>query len=157
VIYIADADNYRIWRLDPSGSAQVVAGSGWPGFSGDGGPAILASTGRVRALAVDDRGGLLVADPDHRRVRRVDRAGRIDTLAGVAYGGRPATEATSAAGADVGTPTGLAVGPDGTVYLADPSHGRVLAIGPGDTVRVVATRSARLISRRSRPNVRKRR
>lgn len=138
VLYIADTDNHRVWRVTPDGTAEVVAGSGTPGYSGDGGPAIVASIGRPQALAVDGPGTLLIADPDARRIRRVDPSGRIETYAGLAYGGRPATGASLAPGTDVGTPAGLAVGPDGTVYVADPSQDRMLAVEPDGMVRVLA-------------------
>ncbi|WP_049796099.1 protein kinase [Frankia sp. EAN1pec] len=141
VLLIADTDSHRVWRLGPGETARVIAGTAEPGYSGDGGPATRAAIGRPQSLAVDGAGRLLIADPDQRRIRRVDHAGRIGTMAGTAYGGRPAADGAPATGTDVGTPTGLAVGPDGTVYLADPAGDRVLAIHPDGRVAVAAARS----------------
>lgn len=138
-LLIADTDGHRVWRLAPDGStAEVLAGTGSPGFSGDGGPARHAAIGRPAALAVDRQGRLFLADPEHRRVRCVEPDGRIRTFAGTSYGGRPAAEGAAAASTDIGTPTGVALAGDGTVYLADPSGHRVLAIRVDGTVRVVA-------------------
>ncbi|MCK9901901.1 hypothetical protein CC117_28525 [Parafrankia colletiae] len=95
--------------------------------------------GRPAALAADRQGRLFLADPEHRRVRCVEPDGRIRTFAGTDYGGRPATEGAAAASTDIGTPTGVALAGDGTVYLADPSGHRVLAIRVDGTVRVVAS------------------
>lgn len=72
-------------------------------------------------------------------MRCVELDGRIRTFAGTGYGGRPATEGATAASTDIGTPTGVALAGDGTVYLADPSGHRVLAIRVDGTVRVVAS------------------
>ncbi|CAJ59997.1 Hypothetical protein FRAAL1337 [Frankia alni ACN14a] len=145
VIHLADTGNHRVWRLDPDGTARVVAGSGTPGHSGDGGLAIHASLRGPQAVAVDAQGRLLVADQEHRRVRRVDAAGRIETIAGTAYGGRPATAGGPARATDIGAPTSLAVGPDGIVYVADSANNQVLALQGDSTLRVVASRSGPVV------------
>ncbi|ABW16416.1 serine/threonine protein kinase [Parafrankia sp. EAN1pec] len=145
VIYLADTGNHRIWRLDPGDGARVVAGSGTPGYSGDGGPAVHASLTRPQAVAVDAQGRLLIADQEHRRIRRVDTTGRITTIAGTAYGGRPASAGQPAHTTDIGAPTGLAVGPDGVIYLADSANNRVLAIAGDSTVSVLASRSGPVV------------
>ena len=81
--YIAAADLNRVFRVDAStGILTAVAGSGLPGFSGDGGPATSASLTNPRGLAVDGAGNLFVADTLNHRIRRVDTAGTITTVAG---------------------------------------------------------------------------
>src|SRR5437870_5171641 len=42
-VYIADPNNHRVRRVDRSGTIRTVAGTGYAGFSGDGGPAVQAS------------------------------------------------------------------------------------------------------------------
>ncbi|ONH57841.1 hypothetical protein CcI49_25750 [Frankia sp. CcI49] len=139
-LLVADTDGHRVWRIDLDGSAHVVAGTGSAGFSGDGGPAERAAIGRPVALATDAHGRLLVAVPEHRRVRRVGLDGRVETIAGTGYGGRPAADGGIATSTDMGTPTGLALSPDGTCYVADPSGERVLAVRPDGVVAVIASR-----------------
>ncbi|WP_261570349.1 hypothetical protein [Frankia gtarii] len=145
VIHLADTGNHRVWRLDPDGAARVVAGSGIPGHFGDGGPAIHASLSGPQAVAVDAQGRLLVADQEHRRIRRVDAGGRIETIAGTAYGGRPASAGWPARATDIGAPTSLAVGPGGVVYLADSVHNQVLALRDDGSLRVLASRSGPVV------------
>ncbi len=131
-LYIADTMNHRIRRVDPTtGVMTTVAGTGQPRWTGDGGPARAAALNEPNAVALDEaRGWLYIADQSNNRVRRVDLAsGLIATVAGTgeaAYNGdgQPATEAS------VAGPSGLAVGADGTLYIADTFNGRIRAIDP---------------------------
>src|SRR4030095_2012806 len=62
----------------------TVAGTGTSGFSGDGGPATSArlSTSRSCAGATDNAGNLYIADGGNNRIRKVNPAGIISTVAG---------------------------------------------------------------------------
>ncbi|RYG55766.1 hypothetical protein EON66_04525 [archaeon] len=103
-LYIADAGNYVVRRVDEAGNMYVVAGNGSKGFSGDGGPA-LAATLREAASATPyanpSTGGVLlfIADTNSCAVRRVGEDGIISTVAGTggvcgyAGDGGPATAA----------------------------------------------------------------
>jgi hypothetical protein len=81
-LYIGDRDNDRVRKVDPAGVITTVAGTGVAGYSGDGGPATQAMLYRPNALAMDTAGRLLIADGYNCRVRRVDAAGVITTIAG---------------------------------------------------------------------------
>jgi len=70
-LFIVDEYNYRVRRVDPNGIITTVAGTGTPGFSGDGGPATAAATGILYHIAVDGRGALVLGDYANQRVRRV--------------------------------------------------------------------------------------
>ena len=59
---IADAGNDRVRRVFADGTIRTVAGTGWFGDSGDGGPATAAQFNNVRGVALDGHGGLYVAD-----------------------------------------------------------------------------------------------
>jgi hypothetical protein len=87
--YISDSYNYVVRRVDAStGSISTVAGSGTPGYSGDGGPADLAEMQSPAGLALDAAGNLYVADSFNRVVRRVDAStGFITTVVGVGAAG----------------------------------------------------------------------
>lgn len=60
-LYIADSRNYRIRKVTPDGTITTIAGTGAPGFSGDGGPAASAAIGTLRAVAVGN-GGIYFTD-----------------------------------------------------------------------------------------------
>lgn len=114
-LYIADRGNHRVLRLDLGRmTLTIVAGTGQPGYSGDGGPATAAQLADPAALCLDTDGNLLIADRSNGRIRRVEAGGIIQTLIGPdqmpkAEDGPPI----------ILSPTGLAVGPDGRLYISD--------------------------------------
>jgi sugar lactone lactonase YvrE len=72
-VWVADTLNYRIRKID--GAAAIittVAGTGQPGFSGDGGPALAAMIAAVQGIALDTPGNLYLADWGNHRIRKVD-------------------------------------------------------------------------------------
>jgi len=81
----------RIRRVDANGIISTIAGTGIAGFSGDGGPATAAQLDWAAALAVDRGGNLYVASEN--RIRRIDPAGTITTIAGTGSRGSSATAA----------------------------------------------------------------
>ena len=94
-LYIADTLNYLIRRVMPDGTIATVAGTGEPGFSGDGGPATQARLSGPRSLALGPDGSYYFVDS--LRVRRVSSEGIISTVAGdggtdIAVDGSLATE-----------------------------------------------------------------
>ena len=68
-IYIADTGNHRIRRIDTTGTITTIAGTGEPGYGGDGGPAAEAQLASPFALAVDSSGNIYVADLGNYRIR----------------------------------------------------------------------------------------
>ena len=100
-IYIVDRLNAAVRRVDgATGIISTVAGTGEPGYSGDGGPGNAAQLREPNDCFLDGRGGLLIADIQDQRIRRLDLAtGVINTFAGngekVRGGdGMPATQAS---------------------------------------------------------------
>jgi hypothetical protein len=113
-LYIMDALNNRIRRVNTAGVISTFAGTGFPFFSGDGGPATSASislcgTAVHQGIAVDSTGNVYFSDCANNRIRKIDTAGIITTVAGsggftnFSGDGGPATSAT------LGTPWGLTV------------------------------------------------
>ncbi len=81
-LYLADRGNYRIRNVTPDGVITTVAGTGAPGFSGDGGPATAARLDWPSDVALDAAGNLYIADSRNHRIRRVSPSGIIQTIAG---------------------------------------------------------------------------
>ncbi|ODT43932.1 MAG: hypothetical protein ABS70_06785 [Nitrospira sp. SCN 59-13] len=129
-LYIADTMNHRVRKVDlHTGIITHVAGTGQARYSGDGGPAVQAAINEPTGLAVTDE-ALYIADQSNNRVRRVDFAtGTITTAAGdgsAAYSG----DQVSAVQASLAGPSGVAVGDDGLLYVADTFNSRIRAVDP---------------------------
>lgn len=138
VIYISDTANQRIRTVTPDGIIHTYAGTGEAGFAGEGSDVLEASfqnpKGQQAApagrLALGSDGRLFVADTLNQRIRVIDLAtDTISTFAGTGTpgfsgDGGPATAATFF------SPTDVAVGPDGEVYVADTENScvRVIAV-----------------------------
>ena len=83
-IFIVDRLNAAIRRVEAAtGVITTVAGTGHPGYSGDGGPGTQAQLREPNDCFLDSRGGLLIADIQDQRIRRLDLGtGVITTFAG---------------------------------------------------------------------------
>lgn len=79
-LYVSQPDLNRVLRIDTAGVIRTVAGTGEPGFSGDGGPAIKAKLNTPNGLAFDGEGNLYIADTGNHRVRRIDKNQVITTF-----------------------------------------------------------------------------
>ncbi len=135
-IYFADLYNYVVRKITPSGIITTVAGNGINGFSGDGGAATAAKMGIVSACILDVYGNLYISDWGNHRIRKVNPAGIISTIAGTAaYGysgdGGPAT----AAQIDYFV-SGLACDSIGNLFLAEYNNERIRKI---DTAGIIST------------------
>jgi type IX secretion system substrate protein/Big-like domain-containing protein/NHL repeat-containing protein len=97
-LFIADEFNSRVRKVDTHGIITTFAGTGTPGYGGDGGPANAAEIAYPSDIATDGCGNLYIADYNNVRIRKVDAAGTITTIAGngtIGYtgDGGPATAA----------------------------------------------------------------
>src|SRR5437667_4629485 len=124
-LFIMDTSNNRVRRVDAATHIiTTVAGSGSPGFSGDGGPATSAQvrlTDDSQGVTLDNSGNLYFVD--NSRVRRVDAASQvITTVAGGAYCGPYCYvrgEGGPATSAQLLGPKGVAVDSAGNIFIAD--------------------------------------
>ena len=128
-LYIADTLNDRIRRVDRHGIITTIAGLEVRGFSGDGGPARRASLDYPAGLAVDAGGNLFIADTHNHRIRRVDSAGNISTIAGPRRNVRNYSgfrgDGGPAGDALLRRPEGVAADAVGNVYVVDTGNDRV--------------------------------
>jgi sugar lactone lactonase YvrE len=125
-LYIADAHNHRVRRVDAAtGIITTAAGTGQPGFSGDGAPATGARLDLPRGLSLDAAGNLFIADSRNQRIRRVDAAtGLVTTIAGDGTQGFSG-DGSSAGAASLDTPRAVASPPAAGMTLADSGNDRV--------------------------------
>ncbi len=128
-LYIADKLNDRIRKITPNGNITTVAGTGTPGYSGDGGLATAAQLTTPEGVAVDANGNLYITDFGNSVVRRVTSGGLITTIAGTGTY-FPATGDGGPAIAAQIDPVRVAVDTTGSVYVSDGINDRIRKLTP---------------------------
>jgi uncharacterized protein (TIGR03437 family) len=138
-LYIADAGDHRVRKVASNGVIETLAGTGIPGFSGDGGPAAQAQLNSPYGLAMDSQGNLFIADLGNARVRKVASDGTITTVAGggtLPAGG--ANEGSPAAVLSFSAPRNLAFDNSGNLYISDFGGQRVYRMGVDGSLTTIA-------------------
>ena len=141
-LYIADTGNSRIRKVYATGVITTVAGTGTVGFSGDGAAAVAAQLGLPTDVALDGSGNLYIADAWNNRIRKVDTAGVITTVAGTGtfgfgtggYGG----DGGPAVAAQLNSPSSVAVDGSGNLYIADTGNSRIRKVDSSGNISTVA-------------------
>jgi sugar lactone lactonase YvrE len=123
-VFLSDGFNHAVFRIAPDGAVDRVAGTGEPGFSGDGGPGADAKLYRPADLRLDRSGNLYIADVRNHRVRMLDRGGRITTIAGTGEQGF-SPDGTLATEARLDTPWGLGLDLEDRLLIGDGGNHRV--------------------------------
>jgi DNA-binding beta-propeller fold protein YncE len=118
-IYIAERDNHVVRKVEANtGIISTFAGTGMPGFSGDGGPAARAQLRQPHSIAVDPRGKLLICDIGNHRIRQVDfSTGMIETYGGTGER-QPTPDGAPVKTAPLNGPRTMSFDRDGNLYLA---------------------------------------
>ena len=146
-IYIADAGNHRVRKVDVSAdppTIDTIAGSGSHtsgGFSGDGGAATAAQLRSPYDVAIDSDGNVYIACYFNHRIRKIDVSAdppTISTFAGSSSSGGFSGDGGAATAARLNNPYGVEVASDGTVYIADASNDRIRAVATDGTITTVA-------------------
>ena len=135
-LYVVDVGRDQVLTRLADGKFKVVAGNGHYGRSGDGGPATKAEL-RLQyssGIVVANNGTLYIADSGNRQVRAVLPNGTIETVAGDGKDGL-LVGASPALSASIGSPAGVAIGPDGDLYIA---ANNILRLTPAGTLDWVA-------------------
>jgi sugar lactone lactonase YvrE len=133
-LFFADFAFHCVRRIDhATGVITTVVGTGQPGYAGDGGPARAATLASPAGVAFDGRGNLYIADHDNNRVRRVDPAGVITTVAG--NGTQGATgDGGPATAAALSLPISVAADASGNLAIADQGNNKVRRVDAGNGV-----------------------
>jgi DNA-binding beta-propeller fold protein YncE len=118
-LYIAERDNHVVRKVAArTGVISTLAGTGAPGFSGDGGPAARAQLRQPHSIALDSTGRLLICDIGNHRIRRVNLStGTIETYGGTGER-QPTPDGAPVNGTPMNGPRTMALDPDGQLYVA---------------------------------------
>ena len=135
--YVADLYGHRIRYIAPDGIISTVAGTGSQGYNGDGILATQAQLNHPADVIVAPDGGFYIADLVNERIRYVDTDGIIHTVAGTGVSGYNGDEIPSTT-AQLNRPEGIALGPDGSLYIADTNNSRVRRVGSDGLITTVA-------------------
>jgi sugar lactone lactonase YvrE len=129
-LYLADTLNHRIRRIDlTTGIISTFAGTGTPGYSGDGGPAVQAALNFPTDVAIGPDHAVYVCDSRNHAVRKVTLQGTISTVAGTGVAGFSG-DGPLATQAQLNTPGGIFVDRSGTLYIGDTLNNRVRMVTP---------------------------
>lgn len=135
-LYVSDTYNLRVRKVS-NGVISTVAGNGRIGPVADNGPATSASLSFPTGIALDGSGNLYIADTENFRIRKVS-SGTITTVAGIGKEGF-SPDGTSAIGAYLDTPIGVAVDNAGNLWIAESLNARVRLVSHGVLSTVAGT------------------
>ncbi len=136
-LYVTDSYNHRIRKISPSGVISTAAGTGVEGFEGDGGNAESSRLSFPSNAVPDSAGNLFISDLVNNRIRKVTPVGMIQTVAGNGTSGY-AGDGGSADSALLNNPSGVALDPAGSLYVADTYNHRIRRITPAGTISTFA-------------------
>jgi sugar lactone lactonase YvrE len=144
-IWISDQANFRLRVVDAGGNVNTVVGTGVPGYTGDGGPAIAAtlsspvgqSAPPAGRIDIDAQDRVYIADTRNHVIRRVDPDGTIRTVAGTGVASYTG-DGGPAAAATLNGPTDVAVAADGSFYIADTKNNVVRKVDASGTITTIA-------------------
>ncbi len=134
-LYIADAANNMVRKIDTRGVVSTIAGNGNHENSGDGGPALQAGIRNIDYLAISPAGELHIVGMNSHTVRKVAKDGNIVTVAGKGHpgffgDGGPATAAM------LKSPSAIAFDSKGNLYISDMGNNRIRKV---DTSGIIST------------------
>jgi len=132
------ASGFSIWTIAGTGASCFQPA----GACGDGGPATSATFDGPEGITVDSAGNVYVADLSGQRIRKIDPAGTISTVAGTgtscATSTDPCGDGGPATAATLHNPWDVAVAADGALYIADSANNRIRKVTPDGTISTVA-------------------
>ncbi len=141
-VYVSATSRHQILKVTAGSkpAVSVVAGTGKPGFSGDGGDPAEAQLNNPIGLAFDRRGDLYIVDQNNYRVRKIEFAAHtIRTVVGTGVRGF-AGDGGNPKNAQIGSSFAIVFDSEGNLFIADQSNNRIrkVRIGPNPTITTVA-------------------
>lgn len=131
-LYIVERDSHTVRRVDmKTGLITTIAGTGTPGFTGDGGPAGNAQLRSPHSIAFDKNDNLYICDIGNHRIRRIDSKTKIiETFAGTGER-KPTPDGAPLAGTPLNGPRTIDLDKNGNLYLALREGNAIYRIDPG--------------------------
>jgi sugar lactone lactonase YvrE len=127
----------QISRITSDGKIARFAGNGSLASAGDGGPARDAQFNLPWEIAAAPNGNVYVVERSGNRVRLIDPKGVISTVAGDGTAGTGG-DGGPATAAQISAARGIAVGPDGSLYIADTGNNKVRRVAPDGNISTFA-------------------
>ncbi len=142
-LYITDAGNYRIRKVNVNGTIETIAGTGLQGVTGDDGSALAATFDDLRGVAVDAGGNVYVSDHRANRIRRISTAGVITNFAGTGEASSSG-DGGQALNARINGPWHLHIDAQGNLFIPENRGHRVRMVSPQGVITTVAGRGVAL-------------
>ncbi len=137
-LFIADQFNNRIRKVSAStGIISTIGGTGIPGYSGDGGSALIATLYRPNYICLDHSGNVLLTDNHNHCIRKISSSGNITTVAGNGYGGYTG-DGIAATSAELYYPGGISSDASGNLFIADYYNNRIRMVNPAGIIYTIA-------------------
>ncbi len=136
-LYIADESNSLIRKITTTGIISTITGNGTSGFSGDGGQATASELSYPICITLDAASNLYIADESNHRIRKVNTAGIITTVAGNGTAGFSG-DGGQATAAEINAPEGVAFDIAGNFYIGDYHNYRVRMVNTSGIINTVA-------------------
>jgi sugar lactone lactonase YvrE len=136
-VYIADTNNNRVRKIDTNGIISTIAGTGAPGFPGEGEAAASAELNAPTGVAVDRSGNVYIADYRNHKIKKVDPNGLISTIAGTGTAG-PLGDGGPSKDAELFNPYSVAIDKAGNLYIADQNNYKIRKIDTNGLISTIA-------------------
>lgn len=136
-MYLCDVNNNRIRKVNTAGIITTVAGDGTKSYKGDNGPATIAGLDDATSIAVDQFGNLYIGTTEDHRIRKVNTAGIITTIAGTGVSGYNGDN-IQATSAQLFYPYVAGIDVSGNVYFSDYDNHRVRKINSSGIITTIA-------------------
>lgn len=136
-LLVVERSGHRARKINTLGVITTLAGTGTPGFSGDGGPANRAQINDPTDIAVDAKNNVYIADNANHRIRKIDPSGKISTFAGTGFAGY-SEDGSKARECRMYYPYGIFVDAKDNVYYTDNENALVRKIDKESTVTTLA-------------------
>jgi len=121
-LYVADYMNNRIRKITPDGIVTTLAGSSVRGRTD--GTGLNATFDRPRGITIDKKDNLYITDYENNTIRRLSAKGKVTTIAGGSFGFKNGDGDF----AEFARPNGIAITPEGIIFVADELNGELRKI-----------------------------